>query len=66
MLAVALGASGVSTWLAWADYVLLPPLALCLGVIALALWSLRRHAPAQAVGNAAKAGGSPLPNQDHR
>ena len=46
LLAVALGALGVSAWLAWADYVLLLPLALCLGVIALALWRLRRHAPA--------------------
>lgn len=66
LLAVALGALGLSAWLAWADCVSLPLLALCLGLAALALWRLRRHAPARAVGHAARPGGSPLSNKGHR
>lgn len=66
LLAVALGAFGLSAWLAWADFVLLPLLALCLGLVAVALWRSRRHAPARAVAAAAEPGGSPLPDKDRR
>ncbi len=44
LLAVALGVFGLSAWLAWADYVLLPLLALCLALVALALWRMRHAA----------------------
>ncbi len=42
VLAIVLGAVGLSAWLAWADYVLLPLLVLCLGLAAYALWH-RQH-----------------------
>jgi mercuric ion transport protein len=41
-LAVVLGAIGLSAWLAWLDYVLLPALVLFLGITAWALMQ-RRH-----------------------
>lgn len=44
LLAVALGALGLSAWLAWADYVLLPLLALSLALVAFAFWRRRRQA----------------------
>ena len=42
LLAIALAAFGLSAWLAWADYVLLPLIALCLALVVLALWRSRR------------------------
>lgn len=41
VLVIALGAIGLSAWLSWIDYVLLPALALFLGITAYGLW--RRH-----------------------
>jgi mercuric ion transport protein len=43
VLAIVLGAVGLSAWLAWADYVLLPLLVLCLGLTAYALWHLQHR-----------------------
>jgi mercuric ion transport protein len=40
-LTLLLGAAGLSVWLAWLDYVLLPALLLFLGITAWAL--IRRH-----------------------
>jgi mercuric ion transport protein len=42
LLAVVLGALGLSAWLAWADYVLLPMLILSLMLIGYAVWRRRR------------------------
>jgi mercuric ion transport protein len=41
-LALLLGAVGLSAWLGWVDYVLLPAMALFLVVIAYGLWRRRR------------------------
>ena len=41
VLVIGLGAVGLSAWLGWLDYVLLPTLALFLGISAVGLW--RRH-----------------------
>jgi mercuric ion transport protein len=38
ILAIALGAVGLSAWLGWIDYVLLPALVLFLGITAYGLW----------------------------
>lgn len=43
VLAVLLGAIGLSAWLAWLDYVLLPALVLFLGITAWALILRRRR-----------------------
>ena len=40
-LVILLGAVGLSAWLGWIDYVLLPALAIFLGLTAFGLW--RRH-----------------------
>ena len=45
ILVILLGAVGLSAWLGWLDYVLLPALALFLGITAYGLWR-RRHAAA--------------------
>lgn len=45
LLAVALGALGLSAWLAWADYVLFPALLLCLAVLAYGLYLRRKTGP---------------------
>jgi mercuric ion transport protein len=45
ILVIGLGAVGLSAWLGWLDYVLLPALALFLGLTA---WSLRRRQRAAA------------------
>jgi mercuric ion transport protein len=42
LLVLALGALGLSAWLAWADYVLMPSLLVFLGLLAYGLY-LHRH-----------------------
>ncbi|SLN71322.1 mercury resistance system transport protein MerF [Oceanibacterium hippocampi] len=42
VLVIALGALGFSAWLGWLDYVLLPALALFLGMTAYGLWRRQR------------------------
>ena len=42
ILVLALGALGLSAWLGWVDYVLLPMLAVFIGVTAYGLWRRRR------------------------
>ena len=46
ILAVALGAAGMTAWVAKADYVLIPALLICLGLVGLGLY--RRRSAAQA------------------
>lgn len=41
-LAIALGAAGLSVWLGWIDYVLLPALAIFLGMTVYGLWWRKR------------------------
>lgn len=41
-LVILLGAVGLSAWLGWLDYVLLPALALFLGIAAYGLWRRQR------------------------
>jgi mercuric ion transport protein len=41
-LVILLGAVGLSAWLGWLDYVLLPALALFLGITAYGLWRRQR------------------------
>lgn len=41
LLVIALGAFGLSAWLGWVDYVLIPSLVLFLAITAYGLW--RRH-----------------------
>lgn len=43
VLAIVLGALGVSAWLAWADYVVLPALIAFLALTGFALFRVRRH-----------------------
>ena len=43
LLAVLFGAVGLTAWLAKADYVVIPALILCLGLIALGLYRRRVH-----------------------
>ena len=44
VLVIALGAVGLSAWLGWIDYVLLPALAIFLGLTAYGLWRRQRAA----------------------
>ena len=44
VLVIALGAVGLSAWLGWTDYVLLPALAIFLGMTAYGLWRRQRTA----------------------
>lgn len=44
ILVILLGAVGLSAWLGWLDYVLLPTLALFLGIVAYGLWRRQRAA----------------------
>lgn len=44
ILVIALGAVGLSAWLGWIDYVLLPTLALFLSLTAYGLWRRNRAA----------------------
>ena len=46
-LVVLLGAVGLSAWLAWLDYVLLPLLMLFVGITVFALMRIRRQPPAE-------------------
>jgi mercuric ion transport protein len=46
LLAVALGALGLTAWLSRADFVLIPALLVCLGLVGIGLY--RRRATAQA------------------
>jgi len=46
LLAVGFGALGFTAWLSKADYVLIPALLICLGLVGFGLY--RRHAAAQA------------------
>jgi mercuric ion transport protein len=61
ILAIALGAIGLSAWLGWADYVLFPALALFLALAGYGFYRVRRHpgAPAAccAPGREPEAGG---------
>jgi mercuric ion transport protein len=43
LLAVLFGAVGLTAWVAKADYVVIPALILCLGLIALGLYRRRLH-----------------------
>jgi mercuric ion transport protein len=43
LLVVALGAVGLTAWLAKADYVLIPALILCLALVAVGLYRRRLH-----------------------
>lgn len=45
ILIVLLGTVGLSAWLGWIDYVLLPALVLFLGLTAFGLWRQQRRAP---------------------
>lgn len=58
VLALSLGALGLSAWLAWADFVLLPLLVLCLAVVGIGLWRLKRQRAAAAA-KACCAAGAP-------
>ncbi len=52
-LVIILGAIGLSAWLAWLDYVLLPALAICLAILAYALVRrARKPAPQTNTGEA--------------
>jgi len=44
VLVILLGVAGLSAWLGWIDYVLLPALALFLGLTAYGLWRRQRAA----------------------
>lgn len=44
VLVIGLGVVGLSAWLAWLDYVLLPALVLSLGLIGYGIWRRRRAA----------------------
>jgi mercuric ion transport protein len=44
ILVIVLGAVGLSAWLGWIDYVLLPALVLFLGITAYGLWRRQRAA----------------------
>lgn len=44
VLVITLGAVGLSAWLGWIDYVLLPALAIFLGMTAYGLWRRQRTA----------------------
>lgn len=44
ILVVLLGAVGLSAWLGWIDYVLLPALAFFIGLTIYAVWRQRRRA----------------------
>jgi Membrane transport protein MerF len=52
VLVTALGAVGLSAWLGWPDYVLLPALAVFLGLTAYGLW-LRQRNGAESCGETA-------------
>ena len=41
VLVVVLGAAGLAAWLGWIDYVLLPALAVFIGITVYALWKSR-------------------------
>ncbi len=53
-LVIALGAVGLSAWLGWLDYVLLPMLAVFLALTAYGLWKRRRAAACCAYQNRRK------------
>ncbi len=53
ILAVAFGALGLTAWLAKADYILIPALLICLGLVGFGLY--RRRMAAQACGDPASA-----------
>jgi len=48
ILVIALGALGLSAWLGWVDYVLIPALVLFLAVTAYGLWRRQRAAACSA------------------
>lgn len=43
-LVIGLGVAGLSAWLGWLDYVLLPALAIFIGITAYGIWRRRRAA----------------------
>ena len=48
VLVILLGALGLSAWLGWIDYVVLPVLAICVGIVVYALYRSRTSSPAEA------------------
>ena len=50
VLVVLLGAVGLSAWLGWLDYVLLPALAFFIGLTAYAVWRRQRRQTTQTDG----------------
>ncbi len=48
VLILLLGAAGLSAWLGWIDYLLLPALVVFLGVVAWGAWRWRRMAACRA------------------
>lgn len=48
VLVILLGAVGLSAWLGWLDYVLLPALALFIGITVYGLWRRQRAAAGRA------------------
>lgn len=56
ILVIGLGAVGLSAWLGWLDYVLLPALVFFLGLTAWGLWRRQRAAACCASENAQQSG----------
>ncbi len=59
VLVILLGTVGLSAWLAWTDYVLLPAMVVFLGVTAYALIRRRPASGAEAAGEADEGGAQP-------
>ena len=49
-LVLLLGAAGLSAWIGWADYILLPMLGICMAMIVVAVRRKRFRAPKEASG----------------
>ncbi len=59
LLAVVLGAAGLTAWLSKADYVVIPALLICLGLVGFGLYRRRRAAEACCDPAAPKQGANP-------
>ena len=59
LLAVVLGAAGLTAWLSKADYVVIPALLICLGLVGFGLYRRRRAAQACCDPAAPKQGAKP-------
>lgn len=57
VLVILLGAVGLSAWLGWLDYVLLPTLAVFLGITGYAFWRRRQAGACRTSETQAKNGG---------